>query len=85
MQAKKLTLVELQKLHPGHSIAKTSGKERIRVCVPTMYDGSWRASSSCETCHKDLGGEKCVRHEKGSIYLFWECFECYVKNQQEEL
>jgi len=62
----------LSSLHPGHVLWRDEKtKDRIRICKTS--------GSSCEQCGKKFTNEKCLRYEKGSLYLFWECFDCYIK------
>lgn len=61
--------MELEDLNPGYVIERLSRNERIRICNSH--------GSECGICGKIFKGEKCLRHEKGSLYLFWECFDCY--------
>lgn len=62
-----MNIFELDRLHPGH-VLKRVNINRIRICM---------SMKPCEFCDNKEFCKK-IRHEKGSIYLFWECFSCYL-------
>ena len=75
----------LQDLHPGYILKRGENKSRERICVPKRADQfvPWREEAPrCIDCEKDLGGIKCVRQEKGNLYLNYECLECWEKNNE---
>ena len=66
--------MSIRDLHPGYVVEMFGNKERTRICITSGRD--------CDFCDKPLVNEKCLRHEKGGIYLLWECFDCYEEKNK---
>jgi len=63
-------IMGINNLHAGYVLRRDANKERVRLCIPAT-------DKLCEICSKSLKGVKCVRHEKGNLYIMWECVQCY--------
>lgn len=80
--ARQKLLAELQAYHPGRVVERMANKERIRVCnASPLEDPSNKDGAKCHVCDGVISGTKCLRHEKGGLYLLWECFNCYVESK----
>ena len=71
-----MNLSAMSKLHSGHVLVRHEDKVR-EVVAKTQ-------GSRCISCKRTFDTEeKVVRFERGTTYLFYECFKCYISSGED--